>query len=206
MQRSIGCLLAFESFFVRRMICRVSAAGLNRALLVLLQELEATGPGSADDTIVDFLSTHPAQLAVWPDDRQFRRALVGGRMYQQLTRNRTRLILEAIEAWMHTDKAENSTVPSGLSIEHVMPRRWEANWPPPPTSLDPEESDLEHRERLVQTIGNLTLVHGRLNSAMSNAAWTSAGSEQSKRDALTKHSTLFLNKDLLDQASYTWKR
>ena len=198
------CLLAFESFFVRRMVCRVSAAGLNRALLDLLQELEATGPGSADDTIVDFLSTHPAQLAVWPTDRQFRRALVDGRMYRQLTRNRTRLILEAIEAWMHTDKAEESMAPSGLSIEHVMPQRWEANWPPPPTSIDPEESDLERRERLVQTIGNLTLVHGRLNSAMSNAAWTSAGSAQSKRRAIMDHSTLFLNKDLLDRATHVW--
>ena len=198
------CLLAFESFFVRRMVCRVSSANLNRSLLILLQELEAGGPDSADDTIVDFLSTQPTQLAVWPSDRQFRRALVDGRLYQQLTRNRTRLILEAIEAWMHTDKTEKSTVPSGLSIEHLMPQRWEANWPPPPTSDDPEESDLERRQRLVQTIGNLTLVHGKLNSAMSNAAWTSAGSEQSKRDALTKHSTLFLNKDLLDQASHTW--
>lgn len=47
------------------------------------------------------------------------------------------------------------------------------------------------RERALHSIGNLTLVNGRLNPALSNGPWAT------KRELLAEHTVLYLNKDLL---------
>ncbi len=200
------CLLALESFFVRRMTCRVGAAGLNRALLGLLRALHNDGVSVADETVISFLSTQSSELAVWPDDLTFRDHLESDRLYQQLTKGRSRLILEALEQRMREDAGgtvEDQRVPAGLSIEHVMPQHWSTNYGKPSASDNPNETPQEHRDRLVQTLGNLTLVRSKLNSSMSNAAWA-APSGPAKREALAKHSTLFLNKELLEYAGDAW--
>ena len=74
-----------------------------------------------------------------------------------------------------------------------MPREWSDNYPLPGGS-DPEE-----RDRIIHTLGNLTLVTGPLNSTMSNAPWID------KKEELKKHSTLFLNKELVnDEERIIW--
>ena len=47
-------------------------------------------------------------------------------------------------------------------------------------------------------MGNLTLVTGRLNASLSNYSWTQ------KRQRFQTFSTLYLNKDLLDNADDVW--
>ena len=54
------------------------------------------------------------------------------------------------------------------------------------------------RDRLIHSIGNLTLVNNRLNPALSNAPW------EEKRVTLNEHTTLFLNKNLTDEAPEKW--
>jgi hypothetical protein len=49
------------------------------------------------------------------------------------------------------------------------------------------------RDRLIHTIGNLTLLPRRLNSTVSNGPWSG---EDGKRAALMAHDVLFLNRDL----------
>jgi hypothetical protein len=82
-----------------------------------------------------------------------------------------------------------------LHIEHVMPRKWQTNWPLP-------EGDGEaERDQRIHTLGNLTLLTGKLNSKVSNGPWTGAGG---KREGLEKHDVLLLNRDLLKSASDQW--
>ena len=47
-------------------------------------------------------------------------------------------------------------------------------------------------------IGNLTLTSGKLNAHLSNGPW------EEKRTALDKHSTLALNKRLLEETGDVW--
>ena len=115
-------------------------------------------------------------------------------IYQLLTRGRLRLILEGIEAQVRSTMSEPEDVAKGLTIEHIMPQSWEDHWPLP-EGVDEEEARRE-RNRLVQTIGNLTLVTGRLNSSLSNAPW------ESKRDALLEHSNLTLNSELMNKSQW----
>lgn len=71
-----------------------------------------------------------------------------------------------------------------LNIEHVLPQAWRAHWPLPDSS-DPQKT-LERRERGINSLGNLTLTSGRLNSKMRNADWPT------KRSALAAKSTLLI--------------
>ena len=62
---------------------------------------------------------------------------------------------------------------SELEIEHIMPQQWERHWP-----LPSGRSARIDRERRLHGIGNLTLVTGKLNPSLSNAAWLDAPGER----------------------------
>ena len=103
------------------------------------------------------------------------------------------MVLEVIEEELRTTKAEGGSLPTGLTIEHIMPQSWRGVWPGPEPGVEPEDPE-ERRDRLLDSLGNLTLVNQPLNSALSNGPW------ESKRKGLDEHSTLFLNKDLLEHS------
>ena len=106
-------------------------------------------------------------------------------------------MLEGVEAKLRTNKAETKGVPGNLQIEHVMPQTWHPNWPLPAEVAEDEEAAAD-RDLTIHTIGNLTLVNGRLNSSLSNAPWAS------KRKTLADHSVLFLNKRLVNKGPKVW--
>ena len=105
------------------------------------------------------------------------------------------MVLTGIEEQLRTEKSETQEVPSNLHIEHIMPQAWHVNWP---LTGDDVEERTAHRDRSIHTIGNLTLVNGRLNSSLSNAPW------DSKRGTLADHSVLFLNKSLVNDGPQFW--
>ena len=143
--------------------------------------------------MVEFLRSQRAESRRWPTDRDLAGALSSLPLYRLLTRGRLRLILEGIEA-QYRDAAlsEQTDVPKNLTIEHVLPQSWETHWPLA-NNVD-EEEERQRRNTLVHTIGNLTLVTGRLNAAASNGPW------QRKREALEEHSVLMLNRVLLAES------
>ena len=107
------------------------------------------------------------------------------------------MVLAGIEEELRTNKAESQEVPPHLHIEHVMPRAWHGTWEPPEPTHDGGDA-AANRDRAIHTIGNLTLVNGRLNSALSNGPWAT------KRAALADHSVLFLNKRLVNEGPEVW--
>lgn len=134
---------------------------------------------------------------VWPSDEDLRDAFRREPLYWSLSRGRLRLVLEGIEGELRTDKAESRSVPRNLTIEHIMPQGWMKHWPLPTDSQDPVIA-ARQRERMIHTIGNLTLVNNKLNPSLSNGPW------EKKRDGLEDHSVLFLNKRVLDDAPQVW--
>ena len=116
-----------------------------------------------------------------------------------MTRGRTRIVLEGIEAGLRTDKAGDQYVPRDLTIEHVMPRGWRSDWNLP-SDVEDEEMAKSNRDRLIHTMGNLTLARGSLNTSLSNRPW------EEKREELHDHITLFLNKDLVKEPEWNEER
>lgn len=196
-QQMDKAISALESYLVRRTVCGMGIGAYGVTFMELLVRLNAAGPDCAGDETVEYLKTRSSWGSLWPDDRRLEDAFMDRPLYRLLTRGRLRMVLEGIEEELRTDKAEDLNVRRNLTIEHVMPRAWRANWELPADVEDREQA--EHRRNdVVHRIGNLTLVNNRLNPALSNAPW------RDKRETLGKHSVLFLNKTLLDDAPDVW--
>ena len=181
---------ALESFLVRRMICRMTTKDYNRLFLELVSRLHDSSPGEAAETVLAFLAGQSSESRRWPTDRELEDAILDLPLYRLLTRARLRMVLEAIEDHLRGPLAEEAHVVRGsLTIEHVMPQAWREHWPLGPAA-DGVQAELD-RERLLHSLGNLTLVNRRLNPALSNAPWAS------KRATLAEHTVLHLNQKLL---------
>ncbi len=187
------CLRIIESYLVRRMICKMTAKDYNNLFLSLLQQLNDHKKSEYDEVIKQFLMEQNADARLWPDDRQLEESLVNKPLFRLLTRGRLRFVLEGIEEKLRDPKTEDIRVPKNLTIEHVMPQGWrDADWPLPESMDDPAETEAQ-RERLIHTVGNLTLATKRLNSTLSNAPWNE------KRGTINKYSILRLKESITSE-------
>ena len=92
-----------------------------------------------------------------------------------------------------------------------MPQKWRTNWS---DSIGDDPVASAVRDRLVQTIGNLTLLTGSLNASLSNRPWLDSdaakiapsGQEagEGKRSLIDKYSLLVLNKELVQEHADAW--
>ena len=182
------CIEILESYLVRRLLYGRITQGLTSFLISMLDRMEQATPHHYDEPMVEFLSSHTQGSLMWPNDRILRSSLVDDRLGG--TVRRRKMILVEIERRMRMESMPESLGSTrNLTIEHVMPREWQANWPLP-SSAPPEAG--ERREDRIHSLGNLTLTTDRLNSSLSNGPW------DEKRGTLRNHSTLLLNRDLLN--------
>lgn len=190
-------LETLESWFVRRALVRAQSQGTNRLMLDLLVQLSRREPGQDVAGIArEFLASQTSPVGYWPDDREVRRELEGVEAYKRFRRGRLLMVLEAIEDHKrgYTSGSAQSVSPitRGVStIEHVMPQEWRANWN---DGLDLAQET--SRDRLIHTLGNLTLATQSLNARLSNAAWQG---QNGKRAALRRSDTLLLGRDVVDE-------
>ena len=182
-------LEAIESWLIRRMLCRLTTKNYNVVFLNLLKTVRDE-IGSAGDAAVAFFRGLDGESQIWPTDEEVRTALTTLPLYRVLGQGRLRVVLEAIESWLRPPHVEEPSPPRGLTIEHVMPQAWGTNWP-----LPADRNTLENRlrrETLVHSLGNLTLVTGKLNPKLSNEPW------EIKRETLEDHTVLFLNRQIVE--------
>jgi hypothetical protein len=145
--------------------------------------------------VINSLQHEPNNYA-WPSDEDVALAFADGRYYGPggINQDRLRLILGAIDECLQTDakKAEAIEVDYDvLQVEHIIPQSWKESWPI--QEIDPAEMIVAEYERAqhVNRIGNLTLVSGPLNAAISNNPW------ETKRAELQQYTKLELNRLLL---------
>lgn len=124
-------------------------------------------------------------------DDELKDAILSVPLYKSLKRQRLRMILEALDKAMHDPKTERLHLPDQLEIEHIMPQKWEKNWPLP-KGKDKGEAMI-YRNKLIDTIGNLTLLTQKLNDSISNGPWTTKCKE------FGKYTILNLTRALLDK-------
>lgn len=183
-----------ESYVVRRMLYGLSTQGLYEFFINLLDKLHGKNPIHTYETIISHLSAQSGSY-VWPDDQMLCKHLLAKPIKRPA---RQKMVLEAIEMSLRSEKSEPLGVTKKLTVEHIMPQKWENDWPPPMSTSVSNEDEVESRHQTIETIGNLTLIAGKLNSSLSNGPWIE------KREELRKHSSLFLNKTLLDDAPDVW--
>lgn len=198
------CLNILMSFIVRRAVCSLTTKNYNKFFLSAITHLDSFGWTKSELTA--FLMAQKSETGRFPLDDEFERRWISNPMYRTLPAGRTRSILEELEKSKRTRFQETTILAEYLTVEHVLPRQWEENWPLNdgilPTgaemaqaayALDEDDSfigRIVRRNRLKDTIGNLTLLTQPLNSSVSN------GSFQVKRQALADHSLLVLNREI----------
>lgn len=193
-------LRALESWLVRRALVRASSKDVNNVVLDLLNALHDAGPATAGDVTEAFLAAQTADSRYWPSDDALRASLRDLTVYERLTRPRVRMLLEALEDDLRGPLGEGTPCPRNLTVEHLMPQGWREHWG---ADIAGDELAAARRNRLVHTLGNLTLVSGRLNPSMSNRPWTDADAAsrgltgKGKRSWLLEHSELKLNAGLI---------
>lgn len=198
----VKALNVVESWMVRRMLVRATTKAYNQVVAELISQVQKTKRENAGDIIESYLAGQSGDSRYWPDDAELKEELGALLAYRRLRRGRLRMVLEAVEDYLRGWRNGESglggeRVARGqYVIEHVMPRRWVANWPLEQGGLDEAE-----RDRRIHTLGNLTLLTGRLNSKVSNGPWLGEGG---KREGLEGHDVLFLNRELLKKAAERW--
>ena len=198
----IKALDVVESWMVRRMLVRATTKAYNLVVAELLSRLREGDRNKAGDEVQSFFVSQKGNSRYWPDNDELRTELRTLPAYRRLGRGRLRMVLESIEDHLRGWKGGEAGLGGERiaraknAIEHVMPRKWATHWPPSEGFRG--ETD---RERLVHTIGNLTLLPTKLNSKASNAAWRGTGG---KWETLERHDVFMLNRSLLGVAGDSW--
>ena len=194
-------LAVIESFLIRRMVIGLTTKNYNRLFIDLTKAVAKTGELSAA-SVSAWLARSHADSQRFPTNEEFSRAIVARPIYDELPHYKVRAVLEAIDGQLEHAKSEALPLPSGLTIEHVMPRSWTTNWPLPDDVQGDAVKMQEARMRrhlLVDTLGNLTLITHSLNPSLSNGGW------EAKRPELLKFSKLNLTRYFYDDStSKTW--
>ncbi|SDS04481.1 DUF262 domain-containing protein [Pseudomonas oryzae] len=162
-----------ESFLFRRMICGLTSKNYNRPFLDLIRHLEDRGSISAC-AVEQFLLASEGEGARFPTDAELKRAILDHPLYQWWPQYRVRAVLEALDAALGNQESAADAQPSALAIEHILPQKWDEHWPLPKAvqkSPQGKQAFTEQRDRLKHTLGNLTLLAGSLNPALSRSPW-----------------------------------
>lgn len=172
-----------ESYIVRRFVCGFTTKSYNRTFTTRLLAELAKERRSDAAALREKLKNLTGDSQQWPSDADFEQGWCYRALYQGKNTGKVRAILEALELGRRTNKQELLPLPDGLTVEHVMPQKWEANW----SITDSSAKALADRKRLLHSIGNLTLVTSSFNSALSNEAFSV------KRPEIVTTSLLMLN-------------
>ncbi|WP_340537725.1 GmrSD restriction endonuclease domain-containing protein [Nocardioides sp. GXZ039] len=183
-------LSMLESWMVRRQILRLTSADLGRIVAEIIKIYRTSDPADLADSVEHHLSRLNVASNYWPGDDEVRAHLVTEQSYRRYPRGRMRLYLEAVEDHLRAKHDYPQVARLGYPIEHVLPQKWETNWP-----VDGLEAELARGEH-VHRLGNLTLLTTSLNANVSNGAWPT------KREKIVANDVMLLNRYFTDRESW----
>jgi hypothetical protein len=204
------------SYIVRRGVCGLTTKNYNNIFLGLVRKMIEVGASS--DAVKDYLLGQHEVSSRWPNDTEFKDAWIESPLYNNLIPSvRLRSILLELEFAIRTGKTDPAPVPSMVSIEHLMPQSWYDNWPMPDgSSPTPQErinacsisqaaekssgrtGVIAQRERLLHTVGNLTLHSQSLGSSIGNVNFAK------KQAAFRKHGLFQITKGFTAPEITAW--
>ena len=189
---------SLESWMVRRVATKSNTKNYNKFVIEILRKIEKQPRSKAGDFLENFLAEQTSYLNHWPSDKEVVQVLTTYPLGWRITRARLRVILEALEdslrGWSGAKPSHEQRMRRYSStVEHIMPKAWEKNWP-----AVKDEFARKYRDNTIQTLGNFTLASRRLNSKMSNGPW------EEKKKALSdaQLTSLALNKDVFSEAEW----
>ena len=196
------CLIDLESWLVRRFVCQLTNKNYNRfflGLLVKLKKADEAG-GSIADTLREELLRSNEVTARWPTDNEFKSGWISRPIYVKSRIDRCAMVLRALEEDLRTSRNEAVSIPEDLTVEHLLPQKGTLEDYPYAAEMKRQEDETEEsaRQRIIHTIGNLTLLTHALNASVSN------GPFPTKRMKIIEDSDLRLNAWLRTDEKNSW--
>ena len=191
------CYQVVESWLIRRLLVRATTKAYNKIVPDVILGLKQHRK-DPEIYLENYFRNQTVESSYWPDDEEVRLELSKLEFYRRIYRSRVRLVFEALEdyfrGWVDGKEALAGTRVhrAKFAIEHVMPVSWQAHWP-----LPSHVNEFE-RDKEVHTLGNLTLLTTKLNSTVSNSAWSE------KKKYIDEHDLLQLNKKILKEGEDQW--
>lgn len=180
------CCEAIESFFVRRWFC--TARPRNTSALVA--GLLSAARQADNETLAEALSAALSRSAAnghydWHDDRAFLDGWMNRQVYVKSRQDRARCLLRVLE-----HELGGSLGDGAISIEHILPQAADDHRYPFSDRAASLQANLQRRKRLIDTVGNLTLLEGRLNPQAGDRPFTQ------KKAIFGRDSSFQLNRSL----------
>jgi Protein of unknown function (DUF1524) len=143
---------------LRRMLVRATRKGYNQAVAELVRIVRSSPREKVGDVIEQYIAAQSGDSRYRPDDTELRNELsellvsapAAGTTQDGSRRHRGSFTQLARD--QGTGSGGERVARGKLAIEHVMPRKWLAHWKPDPVDT------AEQRDKLVHTLGNLTLL------------------------------------------------
>lgn len=175
--KRLSCLALLESYLVRRNICKLTTKNYNNLFISIIKNLKATDDNTVLADLKHVLNGYTEDAARFPGDDEFKTAFAISVLSNQHAKEALfEISLYQIQNVLHDLSSLNS---SSFSVEHMMPKKWEANWN---TISTIEEKNTRNFKLL--TLGNLTIITKNLNSKLRNSSWLN------KRGVLQQYSSL----------------
>ena len=204
------------SFIVRRAVCNLTSKNYNKFFLSVIRHLDQKC--WSYNKLIQYLISQQSNVSRFPTDKEFYNSWISLPIYDNLQSSKIRFILESLERAKRKKFQETDSITESLSVEHILPNDWREHWPLgndlEPTDYDFEqarfisqthfESDdnstiverIVRRERLKNTLGNLTLLTQPLNSSVKNKSFVT------KRKFIAEHSLLVLNREITNLSEW----
>ena len=178
-------LVILESYLVRRNVCRLTTKNYNKLFIQIIEDILKEG-GLSIKSLMKVLQSFKDDTNKFPTDLEFTDAFYSA----QMSNANAREILFCIALFQVRDALKDVNVLKSIyTTEHIMPIKWEANW----SKKSMNDLAKLQRGKKIKTLGNLTLVTGKLNSTMQNSGW------QTKKNFLLKHSMLKITTNYLSK-------
>ena len=190
-----------ESYLLRRAVCGLTTKNYNRVFLTLTRTLR--NDRVSPENVRQYLCRLTGESTEWPTDDVFRSAWQSRHAYQTLLNPKIVHILRRLNDTYLSSKSERISIDSPLAVEHILPQDWLEHWPLPDGSKGLTSQELwnsqqvnsrveatRHRNEMIQTLGNLTILAQPLNSSVKNRSW------KEKKPALMSASLLPINLQL----------
>jgi len=152
-----------ESYMMRRLICHADTRGYYK----LFSDSLLTNRIITANALQDYIDNKDEDRVVAPvsDEEVFQ--CMHGKVY--LVNDQNTGILYMLETRLRVG-SYSATVMKGIdfyTLEHMMPKKWENTWDK--TGLD--EIIIKERNVRLYSLGNLTIIPGKLNTSISNNTW-----------------------------------
>lgn len=168
-----------ESYIIRRIIVRATNKNYNQ---FFTEQCIGKSFLSKNDLKNNIEQVQNSTVNYMPNNQDVSIAL----STQVYTNHTAANLLYFVESKLR-DRSKQSTQLLGMtkySLEHLMPKKWRNHWQIPSTI-----EEQENRDKLLKTIGNLTIITQPLNSSVRDSEWQVKLNGRNGKDGLIKYAS-----------------